>query len=118
MYRLEQPEKARAMDRLFGLTHAVPRAQGNRGRMLRLADDFCISESTLYKWREEILITVLMAAVEARALAPFAITKMPKGQADKNPSAAQSIGKAPTGQTIENTPATQAIKKALGGQHR
>ena len=80
MYRQEDPDKARAMDRLFGLTHPTPRLQKNRSRMLRLAADFCVSESTLYKWREEILTAVLVAAVENGAFAPFSMGRGPGGR--------------------------------------
>lgn len=75
MYESTQPEKARAMDRLFGLTHVVPNCQNNRNRIIRLAQDFCISESTMYKWRDEIIMATLLAGVEARAFKPYGIEK-------------------------------------------
>ena len=75
MYEQTQPEKGRAMDRLFGLTHAVPKCQSNRKRMLRLSMDFHISESTIYKWRDEIVMATLLAAVEAGAFKPYGMKK-------------------------------------------
>lgn len=75
MYESTQPEKARAMDRLFGLTHVVPKCQNNRNRIIRLAQDFCISESTMYKWRDEIVMATLLAGVEAGAFKPYGIGK-------------------------------------------
>ncbi len=71
MYREIQPEKARAMERIFGLSHPVPRCRNNRTRMLALAEDFCVAESTMYKWRDEIIFATMLAAAQSGALKPF-----------------------------------------------
>ncbi len=63
--RAENPTKERFMSRLFGLETPLPRGQPVRARMIRLSMDLCVSESTLYKWREDILNLVLYAAIEA-----------------------------------------------------
>lgn len=67
------PEKERAMNRLFGLDVPIPRYQPTRERVVKLAMDFCISESTLYAWREDLLSLVLMAAAELGVIAPFGL---------------------------------------------
>ena len=71
MYQQIQPEKARAMERLFGLRYPVPRCQNNRARMHALAKDFCIAESTMYKWRDEIVFATMLAAAQNGAVRPF-----------------------------------------------
>lgn len=67
------PEKERAMTRLFGLDAPVPRYLKTRPRLLRLAMDMNVSESTLYKWRSEIVLLVMGAAIETGAVSPFGI---------------------------------------------
>ena len=52
------------MCRLFGLDVSLPRSQPVRARMIRLSLELSVGESTLYKWREDILEIVLFAAVE------------------------------------------------------
>lgn len=58
-------EKARAMVRLFGLYAPVPRYKGTMQRILRLTIEFNVSESTLYRWRSEIIQMTMLAAMEA-----------------------------------------------------
>lgn len=72
LYLQTEPEKARLMDRLFGLQHPVPRCNNNRKRILSLAMDFSLSESTLYRWRDEIVLATMLAAAQSGALKPFA----------------------------------------------
>ena len=64
-FRTENPLKERFMSRLFGLDTPLPRSQPTRARMIRLSLELSVSESTLYKWREDILEIVLYAAIEA-----------------------------------------------------
>lgn len=71
MYLQTAPERAHAMERLFGLNHPVPRCQNNRGRILSLASDLSVSESTLYKWRDEIVLATMLAATQTGAIRPF-----------------------------------------------
>ena len=61
------------MTRLFGLDTPLPRSQPTRARMLRLSQELNVSESTLYKWREDILEIVLYAAMEAGVVGLFRI---------------------------------------------
>ncbi|MEG1524502.1 MAG: hypothetical protein RR297_01545 [Clostridia bacterium] len=65
------PEKARAMIRLFGLHHPVPRYKKTKQRVVHLMNDLNVSESTLYRWRGEIIQLVLLAAVENRTFSLF-----------------------------------------------
>ncbi len=61
----QDPAKERFMSRLFGLDTPLPRAQPVRARMIRLCAELNVSESTLYKWREDVFEIVLYAALEA-----------------------------------------------------
>lgn len=73
LLRREMPEKERAMARLFGLDAPVPRYQKTRARIIKLCMELHVSESTLYKWREDIVLLTLGAAIEAGILRPFGI---------------------------------------------
>lgn len=70
-FRAQDPAKERFMSRLFGLDTPIPRGQPTRARMIQLSLELCVSESTLYKWREDILEIVLYAAIETGLLHPF-----------------------------------------------
>ena len=61
------------MTRLFGLEAPLPRGQPMRARLIRLCTEMSVSESTLYKWREDILEIVLYAAMEAGVVGLFGI---------------------------------------------
>ena len=67
------PIKERFMSRLFGLDTPLPRTQPMRARMIRLSLELSVSESTLYKWREDILEIVLYAAIEAGVVGMFGL---------------------------------------------
>ena len=71
--RVQSPAKERFMTRLFGLDTPLPRSQPTRARMMRLSQELNVSESTLYKWREDILEIVLYAAMEAGVVGLFRI---------------------------------------------
>ncbi len=71
--RLQHPAKERYMTRLFGLETPLPRSQPTRARMINLGAEMSVSESTLYKWREDILEIVLYAAMEAGVVGLFGI---------------------------------------------
>lgn len=71
--RAQNPAKERYMTRLFGLETPLPRSQPMRARLIRLSEEMCVSESTLYKWREDILEVVLYAAMEAGVIGLFGI---------------------------------------------
>lgn len=67
----ESPRRRCFMDRCFGLDTSVPVSRSSRARIIQLSMDLNISESTAYKWRENILDLVLFAAIEAGVLTPF-----------------------------------------------
>jgi len=69
------PPKERFMCRYFGLEKPTPRNKPTRERLIKLSIDFGISESTLYKWREDVLEIVLYAAIEAGLISPFGIRR-------------------------------------------
>lgn len=71
--RAQNTAKERYMTRLFGLETPLPRSQPMRARLIRLSEEMCVSESTLYKWREDILEVVLYAAMEAGVIGLFGI---------------------------------------------
>ena len=71
--RAQNPAKERFMTRIFGLETPLPRSQPTRARMIRLSQEICVSESTLYKWREDILEVVLYAAMEAGVVGLFGL---------------------------------------------
>ena len=71
--RALNPVKERYMCRLFGLESPLPRSQPMRARMMHLSAEMSVSESTLYKWREDILEIVLYAAMEAGVVGLFGI---------------------------------------------
>jgi len=71
--RAQNPAKERYMTRLFGLETPLPRSQPTRARMIRLSEEMSVSESTLYKWREDIFEIVLYAAMEAGVVGLFGI---------------------------------------------
>ena len=72
-FRTADPVKERFMCRLFGLDTPLPRSQPVRARMIRLSIELSVSESTLYKWREDILEIVLYAAIEAGLVGLFGL---------------------------------------------
>jgi len=74
--RAQNPAKERYMTRLFGLETPLPRSQPMRARMIRLSVEMSVSESTLYKWREDILEIVLYAAMEAGVVGLFGIREL------------------------------------------
>ena len=74
--RAVNPQKERYMARLFGLDAPLPRGQPVRARLVRLCAEMNVSESTLYKWREDILEIVLYAAMEAGVIGLFGIREM------------------------------------------
>ena len=79
--RALNPQKERYMTRLFGLEAPLPRGQPMRARLVRLCADLNVSESTLYKWREDILEIVLYAAMEAGVNGLFGIRAVEEQEA-------------------------------------
>ena len=67
----ENPEKAQFMNRCFGLDQTRPTHRSQRACLIDLMIEMRISESTAYKWRENILDLVLFSAIEAGILMPF-----------------------------------------------
>ena len=72
-FRATDPIKERFMCRLFGLEKPLPRNQSLRSRMMQIELDLSVSESTLYKWREDIFEIVLYAAIESGLIRPFGL---------------------------------------------
>ena len=81
--RALNPVKERYMCRLFGLESPLPRSQPMRARMMHLSAEMSVSESTLYKWREDILEIVLYAAMEAGVVGLFGIREAGETRAVK-----------------------------------
>ena len=86
--RAQNPAKERYMCRLFGLETPLPRGQPIRARLIRLTVEMSVSESTLYKWREDILEIVLYAAMEAGVVGLFGIREADEPQAKREEDAA------------------------------
>lgn len=84
--RAQNPAKERYMTRLFGLETPLPRSQPMRARLIRLSEEMCVSESTLYKWREDILEVVLYAAMEAGVIGLFGIRAAQEQEGAQNES--------------------------------
>ena len=84
--RLQHPAKERYMTRLFGLETPLPRSQPMRARLIRLSGELSVSESTLYKWREDILEIVLYAAMEAGVVGLFGIRSEAERDAAQMPT--------------------------------
>jgi len=74
--RAQSLAKERYMCRLFGLESPLPRGQPMRARMIHLSAEMSVSESTLYKWREDIFEIVLYAAMEAGVVSLFGIREV------------------------------------------
>ena len=74
-FRAMNPLKERFMCRLYGLETPLPRNQPVRARMIKLSLELSVAESTLYKWREDILEIVLYAAIESGLIRPFGLGK-------------------------------------------
>ena len=81
-FHAADPTKERFMVRLFGLETPLARNRSTRERLLKLAMELCVSESTLYKWREDVLEVVLYAAIEAGVVRPFGLREA-EGQAER-----------------------------------
>jgi hypothetical protein len=58
-----------------------------RARMIHLSTEMSVSESTLYKWREDILEIVLYAAMETGVVGLFGIRETEKPQDKKTDEA-------------------------------
>ena len=86
--RAQNPAKERYMCRLFGLETPLPRGQPIRARLIRLSVEMSVSESTLYKWREDILEIVLYAAMEAGVVGLFGIREVEEPQTKREDDAA------------------------------
>jgi len=81
--RAQNAAKERYMTRLFGLETPLPRSQPMRARMIHLSLEMCVSESTLYKWREDIFEIVLYAAMEAGVVGLFGIREATDAAAEQ-----------------------------------
>ena len=82
-FHATNPTKERFMSRLFGLETVIPRNQPARARMIQLGLDLAVSESTLYKWREDIFEIVLYAAIETGLIRPFGLESPPKRKTEE-----------------------------------
>ncbi|MDO4564783.1 MAG: hypothetical protein Q4C04_04140 [Clostridia bacterium] len=68
---LYAPNKAQFFCRYFGLDRPLNRRESERARLLRLSSELYVGESTLYKWREQILDELVLAATQAGVYHPF-----------------------------------------------
>ncbi len=71
MLEKSEPEKARLMERYFGLKEPVLYRSAPRRRALLIAAELGISEPTFYKWREDCVLAVVSAAIQAGLLIPY-----------------------------------------------
>lgn len=76
MLRRVYPLKERFMARCFGLDVPIPRSQGIKSRLLKLSVDMHVSQSTLYKWREDAIELTLFGAIEAGVVRPFGLSRL------------------------------------------
>ena len=67
--KAHDPEKERFFRAYFGTDGKRVRS-GKRG-MVALSFDFCVSQSTLYRWRNELLTLLVIAAAQTGALLPY-----------------------------------------------
>ncbi len=85
-FSIINPKKERFMCRLFGLEIPIPRNNPTRERMIKISIELGVGESTLYKWREDILEIVLYAAIEAGLISPFGIRRSKRNRRKKTES--------------------------------
>ena len=64
------PEKGDFFVRLYRLDEPHRRIP-EKQQILLLTEDLFISEATLYRWREEVLLSVALAAAQVGAMRPF-----------------------------------------------
>lgn len=65
------PEKARFFQCFYHLDRPGPKGNRRTSEVIKLSYALNASPSTLYKWREQVLDMVILAAVQAGALEPF-----------------------------------------------
>ncbi len=70
MYLQTDPNKARVMQCFYCLD-GKSRSSTESGKRLKLMEEMSISEPTLYRWREEILQSVMAGAIQAGVLRPY-----------------------------------------------
>ena len=66
----EAPEKAVFLNCFYGLDGNPPKKTA-RARMIQLSMQMNLAESTLYKWRVELLEEVLLAATQIGRISPY-----------------------------------------------
>ncbi len=71
--KAEFPLRDRAMNRLFGFDHPIPRREPVHDRIVQLSLAYGVGESTFYKWRERLVQLTTLAAIEAGLLKPFGV---------------------------------------------
>lgn len=76
LLRRTYPLKERFMARCFGLDIPIPRSQGVKARLIKLSMDLHISQSTLYKWREDAIALTLYGAIEAGVVRPYGLRRV------------------------------------------
>ncbi len=76
------PLKAKFFSLLFGLER--PRRRGSEARtIISLSMELSVSAATLYKWRNEALSLVVLAAAQTGALRPYAIGEQRSDPSDR-----------------------------------
>ena len=67
----KDPEKEIFFARLYHLDSPCAGRVARKNEITKLSMELNVSPSTLYKWREQILADLLLAAVQAGVLKPF-----------------------------------------------
>ncbi len=71
MLEKSEPEKAALMEKYFGLRAPAVHPGAPRRRAIHIAAQLGISEPTFYKWREDCVLAVVSAAIQAGLLVPY-----------------------------------------------
>ena len=69
--RDSRPERERFLVGCYGLDMPRPRGMQMRARLISMSMELNMAESTMYKWRENVLDTVVFCALRTGALKPF-----------------------------------------------
>ncbi|MDO4543389.1 MAG: hypothetical protein Q4C01_02445 [Clostridia bacterium] len=65
------PQKEKFFAEYYGLDRPLSKYETKRSRIYKIAAALYVGESTLYKWKEQILDDMLLAAVQAGLYKPF-----------------------------------------------
>lgn len=65
------PQKERFFAEYYGLDQPLSAREKRNNRMIRLSMELYTGQSTLYKWKEQILDEIILAATQAGVYHPF-----------------------------------------------